>query len=58
MGIKLTSGSKNTSKKNYSKDSDLVFEKEAFLQYFQKDLKPRTIKEINNNRSTAYNISL
>lgn len=58
MGIKLTSGSKNISKKDCSKDSNLVFEKEAFLQYFQKDLKPRTIKEVNNNRSTAYNISI
>lgn len=58
MGNKLSSRNKITSKKNHSMDSEVNFEKEAFLQFFQDDLKPRTKKEINKNRSTAYNISL
>jgi len=58
MGSKLTANRKAASKKNHHIDTFPAYEKEAFLKFFQNDLKPRTKEEIKKNRSTAYNISL
>lgn len=59
MGVKLsTKAIKSASKLHKSSNDKLDFDKDTLLNLFGKEVKPRTMSEINQNRSTAYNISL